>query len=117
MQSLELSVESAEPTEAYGETLIGFGEVGLLLRDLELGAHCCCSALLTRGKKKDTISFCQRIPNKNNRLSLVAGHACGSCMDFSCVILAGKSKEVILLSTNTDLSRLNSCVQCNRKQN
>lgn len=57
MQSLELSVESTEPTEAYGETLTGFGEVGLLLQDLELGAHCCCSALLTRGKKKTPLVF------------------------------------------------------------
>lgn len=41
----------------------------------------------------------------------------GVCADFSCVILAGKPKEVILLSTNIDLSRLNSYVQCHRKQN
>lgn len=48
---------------------------------------------------------------------LVTGCVCGSRADFSCVILAGKSKEVILLSTNIDLSRLNSYVQCHCKQN
>lgn len=106
----------AEPTGADSETPIGFGEVGLLLQDLERGACCGCSALLTK-EKNYSISFCQRIANKNDGLLLVAGHVCGSSADFSCVILAGKSKEVILLSTNTDLSRLNSYVQCHHKQN
>ena len=41
----------AEPTGADSETPIGFSEVRLLLRDLELHVHCGCSALLTREKK------------------------------------------------------------------
>lgn len=36
---------------------------------------------------------------------------------FRQVILAGKSKEMIILSTNIDLSRLNSYVQCHHEQN
>lgn len=48
---------------------------------------------------------------------MFTGHVCGSSADFRHVILAGKSKEIIILSTNIDLSRLNSYVQCHRKQN
>lgn len=54
-----------EPIGADSETPIGFGEMGLLLQDLELGAYCGWSALLTRGKN-DTVRFCRRITNKNN---------------------------------------------------
>jgi len=72
-----------------------------------------------QGKKNDTIRFSPRTENRNNgfhRLQAVVVVA-GVCAGFSCVFLAGKPKEVILLSTNADLSRLNSYVQCHRKQN
>lgn len=48
---------SAEPTGADSKTPIGFGEVGLLPRDLELGARCDCSALLPREKKMTPLVF------------------------------------------------------------
>jgi len=48
---------SAEPTGADSGTPIGFGTVGLLLRDLELCACCGCSALLTREKKMTPLVF------------------------------------------------------------
>lgn len=72
-----------------------------------------------QGKKNDTVSFSPRIENRNNSFHWLQAMVvvAGVCAGFNCVFLAGKPKEVILLSTNIDLSRLNSYVQCHRKQN